>query len=173
MSGSDDALFEETQAMRAAWMKVLIALIAAFLWFGMIQQEVFNKQFGSNPAPDAVLVIIWFLIGIILPVFFFTLRLHTAVYNDRIVLRFTPFRIYSREIGIDDIVSFQNRVYRPLKEYGGWGIRIGFKKRAVSMSGNRGVELVLKNGRKFMIGSQRPDELYDAIKKAVSQGTTI
>jgi hypothetical protein len=166
-------LFEETQAMRAVWTKVLIALITAFLWFGMIQQEVFNKPFGSNPAPDVVLVIIWVLIGIFLPVFFFTLRLYTAVYSDRIELRFTPFAIYRREIRIDEIVSFQNRVYKPLKEYGGWGIRIGFRKRAVSMSGHRGVELVLKSGRKFMIGSQRPDELYTAIQKAMSQSTTV
>jgi len=173
MVNSSGVLFEEAQAMRVVWMKILIVVIAAFLWFGMIQQVVFNKPFGSNPAPDAALVILWVLIGIFLPVFFYTLRLYTAVYSDRIELRFTPLPIYRREINIDEIVSFQSRVYKPIKEYGGWGIRIGFRKRAVSMSGNRGVELVLKNGKKFMIGSQRPDELYDAIQTSVSHGKTI
>jgi len=164
-------LFEETQTMCVVWMKILIAVIAAFLWFATIQQVLFKKPFGLNPAPDSMLVILWVLIGIIMPLFFYTLRLHTTVFNDSIELRFGPLKICKREIKVDEIVSFQNRVYKPIKEYGGWGIRIGFRKRAVSMSGNRGVELVLKNGKKFMIGTQRPDELYDAIQ--TSKGKTV
>jgi len=164
-------LFEETQTMRVVWMKILIAVITAFFWFATVQQVVFNKPFGLNPTPDSVLVILWILIGIFMPLFFYTLRLHTTVFNDSIELRFSPLKIYKREIKVDEIVSFQNRVYKPIKEYGGWGIRIGFRKRAVSMSGNRGVELILKNGKKFMIGTQKPDELYDAIQ--MSKGKTV
>ncbi len=169
MAGSGGVLFEEVQSMRVVWMKISIAVIAGILWFGIIRQVVFKKPFGSNPAPDSVLVILWVLIGIFMPVLLYKLRLRTAVYSDSIELRFTPLRIYGRKLPIDEIVSFQNRVYKPIREYGGWGIRIGFRKRAVSMSGNRGVELVLKNGKKFMIGTQRPDELYDAIQTAVSK----
>ncbi|MHC4338483.1 MAG: hypothetical protein ACYSTG_11155 [Planctomycetota bacterium] len=58
------------------------------------------------------------------------------------------------------------RTYKPIREYGGWGIRYSFRKgigRAYNMSGNKGVQLVFKNGKKLLIGSQKPDELAQAI----------
>ena len=54
----------------------------------------------------------------------------------------------------------------PIREYGGWGIR-GFRsKRAYNVTGDRGVELTLVDGRKVGIGSRRAGELADAIAGA-------
>jgi len=36
--------------------------------------------------------------------------------------------------------------------------------RAYNMSGNQGVQLVFKNGKKLLIGSQKADELAEAIR---------
>jgi hypothetical protein len=57
-----------------------------------------------------------------------------------------------------------SRVYRPIREYGGWGIRIGMAKKAYNVSGNRGVELEFEGGRKLLIGSSKPDQLASAIE---------
>ncbi len=38
--------------------------------------------------------------------------------------------------------EFYARKYRPIREYGGWGIRYGWNGRAYSTSGNEGVQLV-------------------------------
>jgi TATA-box binding protein (TBP) (component of TFIID and TFIIIB) len=35
------------------------------------------------------------------------------------------------------------------------------------MSGNQGVQLIMKSGKKLLIGSQRPDELASAIDSIV------
>ena len=55
----------------------------------------------------------------------------------------------------------------PIAEFGGWGIRYGFGAGWVwNVSGNMGVQLELDNGRKVLIGSQRPAELKDALDRA-------
>lgn len=59
----------------------------------------------------------------------------------------------------------QARTYRPLREYGGWGIRWGGKGRmAYNVSGSEGVEVELLDGRTVMVGSRRPDELADTLR---------
>ncbi len=54
-----------------------------------------------------------------------------------------------------------------MKEYGGWGVKGWSKdKMAYNVSGDRGVELTLKDGRRIMLGSQRAEELAGAIEAA-------
>ncbi|MGZ7205507.1 MAG: hypothetical protein ACXVIV_02480 [Halobacteriota archaeon] len=68
------------------------------------------------------------------------------------------------------ISRYKARQYRPLVEYGRWSIRFGrHKKRAYTMSGNRGVELKLTDGVCPLIDSQRPEELASAIAAAKGQ----
>ena len=59
--------------------------------------------------------------------------------------------------------QYQTRQYKPIREYGGWGIRYGRGGKAYNVSGNKAVQLVLKNGKRLLIGSQRPDKLVEAI----------
>ncbi|AUC86670.1 hypothetical protein CW731_06850 [Polaribacter sp. ALD11] len=55
------------------------------------------------------------------------------------------------------------RTYLPISEFGGWGLRGGFffnkgKEKAVNVSGDIGIQLVLKNGEKLLIGTQKKQE---------------
>ena len=70
---------------------------------------------------------------------------------------------------MDEIESFKAMEYSPLKEYGGWGIRYGFKGKAYNVSGNKGVKIFLKNGSNIMFGSQKHQELAKALKMAKQQ----
>jgi hypothetical protein len=54
--------------------------------------------------------------------------------------------------------------FRPIMEYGGWGIRRGANGWAYNVSGNRGVRLVFRDGSTFLIGSQRAEELELVIR---------
>ena len=56
--------------------------------------------------------------------------------------------------------------YRPIREYGGWGIRGFGKRRALNMRGDRGVLLIRKDGSTMLIGSQKPRELLAALGQA-------
>jgi hypothetical protein len=64
------------------------------------------------------------------------------------------------------IQTYEAKTYRPLREYGGWGIRYGAAGKAYNVSGNLGVQLSLLSGRKIMLGSQKPEELVLAIDRA-------
>lgn len=67
----------------------------------------------------------------------------------------------------EEIEAAGARRYRPIREFGGWGIRGLGAKRALNMRGDEGVELtVRRKGRTgtVMIGSQRPRELEHALR---------
>jgi hypothetical protein len=70
-----------------------------------------------------------------------------------------------------EIVSWDARTYRPILEYGGWGIRYSpfGKGWAYNISGNQGVQLELMNGKRILIGSQRAEELARTIAEAKRQ----
>nr|MBP6978828.1 hypothetical protein [Lentimicrobiaceae bacterium] len=60
--------------------------------------------------------------------------------------------------------------YSTIGEYGGWGYRMGGKKAGVAynISGNMGLQLELKNGKKILLGTKKPVEMEEALKKARS-----
>lgn len=153
--------FTETQKPTQAWIWVVVMACAIFIWFLFIQQVVLDNAIGK-PAPDIAIWIIWILIGLFLPVFTFVARLKFKV-TDK-VLKISWFPIFKREIYFKDIKKAESKTYKPVREFGGWGIRFGRNgSRAYSMSGNLGVELTLKNGKVVMLGTQKPKELSQAI----------
>ena len=160
---SDDLAFTETQRFTQIWLWALVILVAAIGWWAFIVQIIFGHDFGTNPAPDALLWIIFILLGVGFPMFFRGLKLVTELHDDHILLRYSP--IYKRRILYSDIKSVHTRQYRPIAEYGGWGIRWSPTNGiAYNVSGNMGVQLELTNGKKLLIGSQHADELERAIK---------
>jgi len=66
---------------------------------------------------------------------------------------------FGKTILWDDIQTIKVDKYRPILEFGGWGYRIGWKSVAYNCRGNVGLIIMLKNGRKIVIGTQNPDEL--------------
>ncbi len=73
------------------------------------------------------------------------------------------FPLYRRRIRLADITAAEAVTYSPLVEYGGWGIKGLPGNSAINARGNRGVRLTLRDGRRILIGSQRPDELAAAL----------
>lgn len=99
--------------------------------------------------------------GVGLALYELAFPMKTTLLPEEIQVRFgkrTRFRVPVR-----NIVRAYPRVYDPIREYGGWGIRMGLRGRAFNMRGNNGVQLVLRSGTRLLIGSQRPEELAEAI----------
>ena len=95
-------------------------------------------------------------------------KLEPEVRTDGLYVRYFPFHINFKRFGADDLNKYYARKYRPIWEYGGWGIRGSFGKgKAYNVSGNKGVQLVFKNGRQLLIGSQRAEELEKAIRSII------
>lgn len=73
------------------------------------------------------------------------------------------FPLYRRRIALADIASAEAVTYSPLAEYGGWGVKWGRGGMALNARGNRGVRLTLRDGKRVLVGSQRPGELAEAL----------
>ena len=86
----------------------------------------------------------------------------TALY-----VRFFPFHPVFKKIEFDTIAAVYARTYQPLGEFGGWGIRWTPSGKAYNVSGNRGVQLKLKNGKEILLGSQRADELAGLLQETM------
>jgi hypothetical protein len=154
-------LYTETQRFRQPWILAIIGLIALGAWVGFIQQVVRGKPFGDDPAPDWAVTLLTALLGIGLPAATVWLRMETEVYPDRVEVRMKP--LSHRVIPVSEIAGAAVRTYRPLRDYGGWGIRGFGANRAYNASGDRGVQLVLTDGNRVLIGSQQPEALEAAI----------
>ena len=162
-------LYREVQRFRQFWIWILVIALSLMMIWGMVQQIVLGKPFGNNPAPDIVLIIIAVVIGFGLPIFFYVTNLTTEVRDDGMYVRFFPFHTSFRKIGLEDINGFDVQTYRAIRDYGGWGIRYGRKGKAYNVSGNRGVQLQLSDGKRILIGSQHPEEMTEALNAALGR----
>ena len=156
-------IYREVQQFRQGWIWTVVVAIAGLIWVAGVRQLILNRPFGGQPMPDILLVIFWLIFGIGFPALFLFCRLVIEVRDDGIYIRFSPFHLSFRRIGFEKLKEYEVRTYRPIREYGGWGIRSGSKGKAYNVSGNRGVQLVLTNGKRVLLGSQRPEALWQAI----------
>ena len=163
--------FQEQQRMRQWWLIAIVIGVAVLGWYFLIEQIVRGNDVGSNPGPDWVVVLLWLLTGIGMPVFFWWFKLDTRVDNDGIHITMAPFS--NRTIERSDIDKFGSRTYKPILEFGGWGVRGFGSNRAYNINGNRGVQLELTNGDRILIGSQRPGALEAAIAAMTRVSPTV
>lgn len=157
-------IFHEEQRFRQWWVWLMVYGVAAIQWWGFIQQIVVGIPWGNNPGPDWMMWLFWVLFGIGLPVFFHILKLTVEVTPEQIFVGYRP--LTKRIIPLSDVAAVEARTYKAIREYGGYGLRGTRRNTAYNVSGNRGVELTLRDGRQVMIGSQRAAELALAIDGA-------
>lgn len=106
------------------------------------------------------------LIALPIAILLFLIKLKTQVNKDGITLQFIPIIITPKKINWEEIQTAVIRNYKPIWEYGGWGLRVSFKHGiAYTVKGKTGLQLNLKNGKQILIGTQKPDELQSAINK--------
>ena len=164
--------FKEEQKLDVWWMKILVLFILlsslGLVYYGLYNQLTLGEPWGDKPMSDTGLVILSVSLTVIMMGVLFLVfgsKLTTEVRPDGIYLSFFPFfknRLYPKE----RIESFEIRRYRPVMEYGGYGIRYSIRHgRAYNMSGNTGLQLIFTDGKKLLIGTQRPEALKRAMEK--------
>jgi hypothetical protein len=165
-----DITFREVQRF-SLWLRWAVGLsmaVAVVFDVFALRQESLQQQ------PRTLQIISLTILGVILTmlaVLFWLLKLETEVRTDGLYVRFFPFHIQFRKFTAEDLSEHYARTYRPILEYGGWGIRCGWRGgKAYNVSGNQGVQLVLKGGKRLLIGSQKAEELADAISSLTETG---
>ena len=135
MAGEAGEFFHEEQRFTQAWIWLVVLALAGLSWWALVTQILLDEPFGDDPASEWVLWIGWLAFGIGFPVFIGSLKLTVSVSYERVLIRFRP--LVRRPIPLSEICHSAERTYRPLREYGGWGIRGWGAKRAYNVSGNR------------------------------------
>jgi hypothetical protein len=150
-------MFEEHQSFRQPWLwAMMLGILGVMLVLALLAPEP-----GTVP---------WLLVCLVLAVALLLYSVRMSVRVDRQAVRISFFPLWHKTVSLTDIVCWEARTYRPLLEYGGWGIRYGFDSGwAYNIRGNRGVQLELANGKRILIGSQRAEELARAIGEAKGQ----
>jgi hypothetical protein len=158
--------FREVQQFRQPWLWALQAAVGILLGWLIFQQVGLGNSLGNHPAPDSVL-----LAGgafyVLMILWLWSVRLVTEVGDDFVAAQFVPMW-RARRIALADIERAEAVTYSPLLDYGGWGIRMGRKGWAYNVSGNRGVRIEYGNGKRFLIGSQRAEELARVIQERMA-----
>jgi hypothetical protein len=162
-------LFEEDQSFRQRWVWALmgatLVLLVVPLVFVLGGAPV---KAGSDILPGVVGLAVGIAVVIGVAGLMYVMKLTVRVDAEGLHVRFFP--LVKKDISLEEIARWEARTYRTLLEYGGWGIRYGWSGMAYNVSGNQGVQLELTNGKRLLIGSQRPEELATAISQAKQHG---
>ncbi|HEY0057553.1 MAG TPA: hypothetical protein VGB56_00375, partial [Flavisolibacter sp.] len=89
----------------------------------------------------------------------------TRICNDGIYVRYPPLQGSFSRFTWENIDRVYIRTYSPLREFGGWGIRFGVMGTAYNVSGTVGMQLILKNGSKFLIGTNKPEDIASVLQR--------
>ena len=148
-------LFSEKQPLHSnpiVWVSLISLFVPSILAFN---DSTFNAGFeGMKP-----FVAISFVDCLIL-LLIFSAKLNVQINKEEIHYRWFPFHFKTQTIPWNVVATAEVRKYNPLSEYGGWGIK-GWtsKNRAYNVDGKIGLQLVLLNGKRVLIGTKQSDKL--------------
>lgn len=108
--------------------------------------------------------------GLLLASFYGGMR--TTVTRDRITVRFGTPGLRVLRLQPSDVVQADLRPYLPLQEFGGYGIRRNSRMSGYFLKGGVGVEIATKQGRRLLIGSDRPERLAEAVRAVAGLAAT-
>lgn len=161
-------LFREVQRFTQSWLWIVILLSLGGALFAIYQAQnsrAIRNAPGAGPAITIMSILSVAVVGWISQA-----KLITEVRSDALSVRF--FLLWpERLIPWNEIASAEPVTYNPILDYGGWGVRFGRNGRAYNVKGSQGVQLVLTDGNRILVGSQQPDELARAIWERTGRGS--
>lgn len=159
--------FQEKQWFNQWWMQLinlsLMGLLGYFCYQWFIAEKAVDKV-GANDTTGQIIVICAILLSTgILYIF----KLNTRIDENGIHYKFFPFHISEKSISWYDVDKCYVRKYQPITEFGGWGIKFipGGVEKVYSTRGNMGIQFELKNGKKILFGTQKPEMAQQALNK--------
>jgi hypothetical protein len=149
-----NSVFIEKQRLNQPFLWIIMLVICLIGFAGIYKQVILGEPFGNNPMPDwGLFVFTGLMLG--LTVALGLIRLHTNIDAQHISMNLFP--LSKKRFAWEEVESAEVLDYGFV---GGWGIRMGTKYgTAYNVSGSKGLAIKLKNGQKFLIGTQRPEDL--------------
>lgn len=165
-------VYEETQRF-ALWVYIFMFVLI----FGLLAAYVGSSAEPDTDAGDPKRIGAGLFMLVVLLLACNLMLLRVRVREDDIYLSLgVLFPMLWRHVRHDAVTDQRVVMYRPMRDAGGWGVRLGmFEGKPTSFfnaRGDRGVLLTTAN-RPLIIGSQDPEPLADAIARAREQFAKI
>jgi hypothetical protein len=150
--------FKEVQRFNQWWLWIILCIPVLVLIMEMV--EVFRST-ETNTTQRLVMLGVVLVFSLLTFLWMRLLKLETTIEGDVIKAHFKGLPFAKRNIQRNEIEKMEVVTYEPLFEYGGWGVRYSLRKRGwcYNVSGDKGLLITYKNGKTFLIGTQKPDEL--------------
>jgi len=156
-------LFKETQRFTQWWLWLLLIGISVVPTTGIYKQLIIGEEYGSKSMSNVGLIVFSIFIYLLIAFFYF-LQLKTKITSEEI--SFTFFPLTSKKVKWEDISEVKIVNYGFV---GGWGIRLWTPFGTVyNTKGKIGLAIEMKNGSKFLIGTQKETELKNVLKEISS-----
>ena len=139
---------------------VTLTVLALFAWLQITARaEAPSVDSGTNFAVSAIMILILFILGS-----FATLT--TSIDENHLRIKF-GYGIFAKKFVLKEIASVQ-----VVKNhwYYGWGIKVWFWPYMwiYNVSGFDAVEIIMKNGKVYRVGTDLAEELETAIKQVIN-----
>lgn len=166
----EKVLFHEEQRFKQWWLWLIIVstLLAVII---PLVNAITEEQAQINSSDTARLILygvlaVLFLVAVLIVLLF--IKLKTKITANGIYIAYLPFVRKWKKFPAQEIKEYEIRKYRAMLEYGGYGMKKRRKVgQAYSISGNIGLQLYLKNGKKLLIGTQKKQAIEYAMAKLV------
>lgn len=147
-------IFKEEQKFTQWWLWLFLIAINLLFLLGLYKQLVLKQPFGDSPMPDTGLII-FVVLFLVFTFLFYLLKLKTKIDEFGIHYHFYPIQTKHKSILWKNIESISVIKYRPIRNYGGWGI----KGDSYTAKGNKGIQIYTKTGTIKLIGTQKEIEV--------------
>lgn len=153
------AFYKKTQS---GWLIILFFIpVILFLSYIIYYQEVLGKPFGNNPGPSIMYFGIIIFLLILLSLFS---HLTVTGYMNYLEMKF-GIGVIRKKFYYKDIKDFS---IEKNPWYYGWGIRRIPGGWLFNVSGCQSVQLNMKNGKMYRIGTDEPKRLEEFIKTRIA-----
>ncbi|MEI6529636.1 MAG: hypothetical protein WCN88_04585 [Candidatus Falkowbacteria bacterium] len=139
---------------------VALAVPVLFAWVYIAAlDEPFSVDSGPNFAISAIMVLILFILASFV-------TLSVSINGNYLQVKF-GYGIFAKKFALNQIASVK---VTKNHWYYGWGIKVWFWPYMwiYNISGFDAVEIVMKNGKRYRIGTDTPKELEAAIKQSAN-----
>lgn len=157
--------FQESQKFKQWWVWAIIFIVDII---ALITIYNFVLDFKDNlqeiPLIISIILILFTIVAI--NFLFIYSKLETKIDSSVIHIKYFPFHFKYQHYSWEDLDKVYVRQYSPIGEYGGWGYRFSIigRGRAFNTSGDMGLQLIFKNGKKLLIGTQKPIEIREFLQ---------
>lgn len=157
-----DTIYQKEQRLNPVWFWISSVPVDVFLILTII-----NLSGDSDNLILSVIAIVFLSMFLVFDILlFFFLKLKVSIDFEFLYISLKPLsnlKIPINEISFYEIVSF-----RPLRDFGGYGIRYSFRKKEAGyfLKGNTGVRIYYPLSKKLIVGTEDPRLFINAIQYA-------